>query len=192
MMASEKFVTFTVSGKVYGIPILAVREINRQLDATRVPQAPPYVHGLINLRGQIVTMLDLKVRLGLSEPTAKGGGSFTPAYTPEAGEQAAVVAAPPEMHNIILKSAPGVAGGAAQGAAGDGNHEAGDWVGILVDAIGDIITAETDVVERLPANMGEQDTRFLHKVVKMDNVLVGILDVDKVLSMDVQPAMAAA
>jgi purine-binding chemotaxis protein CheW len=64
-MTSHKFVTFKLNEKLFGIDIMSVREINRQLDARSIPQAPPYVHGLINLRGQIVTMLDLSYRLGM-------------------------------------------------------------------------------------------------------------------------------
>ena len=61
----RQFVTFRIDGHLLGLDVLLVREINRVLDITPVPRAPEFVRGLINLRGQIVTVFDLGVRLGL-------------------------------------------------------------------------------------------------------------------------------
>jgi len=61
----KQFVTFQIGDHLLGIDILRVREINRVLDITPVQHCPPYMRGLINLRGQIVTIFDLGVRLGL-------------------------------------------------------------------------------------------------------------------------------
>jgi len=61
----KQFVTFQIGDHLLGIDILRVREINRVLDITPVQHAQPYMRGLINLRGQIVTIFDLGVRLGL-------------------------------------------------------------------------------------------------------------------------------
>ncbi|MEA2102533.1 MAG: chemotaxis protein CheW [Thermodesulfobacteriota bacterium] len=57
--------TFYVGEALYGMNILKVQEINKLMDSTSVPQAPEYVRGILNLRGQIVTVLDLKRKLGL-------------------------------------------------------------------------------------------------------------------------------
>lgn len=63
-MTSEKQVcTFYVGGLYFGIDVHDVQEIIRYQEMTRVPLAPPVVRGLINLRGQIVTALDLRQRL---------------------------------------------------------------------------------------------------------------------------------
>ncbi|MBF0495557.1 MAG: chemotaxis protein CheW [Deltaproteobacteria bacterium] len=64
-MFIRQFVTFRIDGRLMGIDILNVREINRALDITPVQHAPAYVRGLINLRGQPVTVFDMGVRLGL-------------------------------------------------------------------------------------------------------------------------------
>lgn len=64
-MGKKQFVTFYIDEFFLGIDITKVREINRVLEITEVPQAPGYVIGLINLRGQTVTVFDLGVRLGL-------------------------------------------------------------------------------------------------------------------------------
>ena len=65
-MTKKQFDTFRLDDHLVGIDILRVREINRVLDITPVQHAPSYVRGLVNLRGQTVTVLDLGVRLGLS------------------------------------------------------------------------------------------------------------------------------
>jgi purine-binding chemotaxis protein CheW len=57
--------TFYVGGLLLGIDIRLVREINRQTEFTPVPHAPPEVQGVINLRGEVVTVMDLRTILGL-------------------------------------------------------------------------------------------------------------------------------
>src|SRR5262245_2110104 len=65
MAAAHQYCTFTVDGHYFGVDVLRVQEIIRYQEMTRVPLAPPVVRGLINLRGQIVTALDLRRRLDL-------------------------------------------------------------------------------------------------------------------------------
>lgn len=59
--------TFYVGKALCGIDILNIQEINKHFDVTTVPQAADYVVGVLNLRGRIVTILDLGKKLGLSE-----------------------------------------------------------------------------------------------------------------------------
>ena len=92
-MASEQsphggivqYATFLLDGLYFGIEVLKVQEVLRQQPTTPVPLAPPMVRGLINLRGQIVTAVDLRTRLGLS---------------PRDGEE-------PPM-NVVVRTADGV------------------------------------------------------------------------------------
>ena len=65
MTTVREFCTFRLDGSLYGIDVQDVREVFRDQEATRVPLAPAVVRGLINLRGQIVTTIDLRRRLGL-------------------------------------------------------------------------------------------------------------------------------
>jgi len=58
--------TFYIGDALCGIDILNIQEINRQMEVTWVPQAPEYVLGILNLRGRIVTVVDLGLKLGLS------------------------------------------------------------------------------------------------------------------------------
>lgn len=64
-MANKQFCTFRLDGNFFGIDILQVQEILRHLSLTRVPLAPMLIDGLANLRGQIVTVIDMRLRLGL-------------------------------------------------------------------------------------------------------------------------------
>ena len=57
--------TFFVGDALCGMDILKVQEINKLIEMTRVPQAPEYVLGILNLRGEIVTVIDLGNKLGL-------------------------------------------------------------------------------------------------------------------------------
>lgn len=61
-----QLVTFWIGTEEFAVEILAVREINRMLDVTRVPDAPQYVEGVINLRGLIVPIVDLRERFGVA------------------------------------------------------------------------------------------------------------------------------
>ncbi len=66
MAANTQYCTFVVDGLYFGIDVLRVQEVIRSLGMTRVPLAPPAVEGLINLRGQLVTAIDLRTSLGLT------------------------------------------------------------------------------------------------------------------------------
>ena len=59
--------TFYVSELLLGIPIDCVQEINRNLEVTTIPHAPDHVRGVINLRGEVTTVLDLRRVIGLSQ-----------------------------------------------------------------------------------------------------------------------------
>ncbi|MBI5767719.1 MAG: chemotaxis protein CheW [Verrucomicrobia bacterium] len=64
MSASHQFCTFHVGGLFLGVDVLHVQEVMRQRELATVPLAPATVEGLLNLRGQIVTAIDLRRRLG--------------------------------------------------------------------------------------------------------------------------------
>jgi purine-binding chemotaxis protein CheW len=59
MAHSGQFCTFFLDGHFFGVPVQRVQEVIRYQEMTRVPLVPPVVRGLINLRGQIVTAIDL-------------------------------------------------------------------------------------------------------------------------------------
>jgi purine-binding chemotaxis protein CheW len=131
--------TFYVGDALCGMDILKVQEINKLLDMTEVPQAPEYVKGILNLRGQIVTIIDLGKKLGLSDTSRTS-----------------------DTRNIIVNS----------------NNE---YIGLMVDRIGDVVRTDLETVEPPPANIGGVQGKYFEGVVKTENNLIGILDVEEVL-----------
>jgi purine-binding chemotaxis protein CheW len=59
-----KYLTFSLAGEEYGVPVLKVREIIKMMDITVVPQVPAHVRGVINLRGKVITVIDLRLKFG--------------------------------------------------------------------------------------------------------------------------------
>ncbi len=140
--STVELATFYIGEALCGMDILNVQEINKLMDMTKVPQAPDYVTGILNLRGQIVTVIDLGQKLGL---TATDLSDST--------------------RNIIVNS---------------GNEH----IGLLVSSISDVVEAQWDKVEDPPANIGGVQGAFFKGVFKTQDRLIGILDVDRVLSED--------
>ena len=132
--------TFQVGEALCGMEIRQIQEINKLTQMTRVPQAPADVLGILNLRGQIVTVIDLAHRLGLgaTEPT-------------------------PQARIIIVNTA-------------------GGKVGILVSRISDVVAVDLLHKEASPANMRGIQGRFFNGVCKRENGLVGLINIERVLS----------
>ncbi len=134
--------TFYVGDALCGMDILKVQEINKIMQMTIVPQAPDYVLGILNLRGQIVTIIDLGKKLGLGETDLS-----------------------PDSRNIIVNSS-------------------GGYLGLLVKKISDVVEANMEKREPAPANMGGIQGEYFNGVYKTEKELIGILNVDKVLSIE--------
>lgn len=67
-----QYLTFALGDRPYGVPIGTVREINRATEITPVPQAPKFVAGVVNLRGSVIPVVDLRLKLGMeSVPPTK-------------------------------------------------------------------------------------------------------------------------
>ncbi|WP_306591722.1 chemotaxis protein CheW [Geothrix sp. 21YS21S-4] len=64
---TQQVLCFVLAGEAYALPILKVREIQAQAAITRIPEAPEYMPGVINLRGAIVPILELRRRFALGE-----------------------------------------------------------------------------------------------------------------------------
>lgn len=131
--------TFYVGKAVCGIDILNIQEINKNFEMTSVPQSADYVVGVLNLRGRIVTVLDLGKKLGLSQIEKHRNN-----------------------RNIIVRSQE-------------------EYIGLLVDSISDVVSAEKDNIEQPPSNIGGVKGKFFHGVLKTKNTLIGILDIEEVL-----------
>jgi purine-binding chemotaxis protein CheW len=70
---NHQFCTFQLDQLLFGVPVLDVQEVIRGQEMTRVPLAPAAIRGLINLRGQIVSAIDLRQRLSLAPAAADSG-----------------------------------------------------------------------------------------------------------------------
>lgn len=153
-------ITFRVDGQLFGLDILYVREINKHLDLCPVPHANGHIRGLVNLRGQIFTVMDLKNRLGL------GSTQITA-----------------DSHNIIIKShAKGLS--LANHKDNDTDEDSdflSENVSFLVDDIGDVVNIDPHDVDPPPAKTGGINSRFLSGVVKLDNELLINLNLQTVL-----------
>ena len=68
--AERQLVVFDLAGEVYGVNIETVREIIRMQDVTYVPDAPEFVEGVINLRGRVIPVVDLRKRFSLTQSEA--------------------------------------------------------------------------------------------------------------------------
>ncbi|MDD2708451.1 MAG: chemotaxis protein CheW [Verrucomicrobiae bacterium] len=62
-----KYLTYTLGHESYGVAVLKVREIVRMLNITPIPQMPDYVSGVVNLRGKVIPVIDLRIKFGLTE-----------------------------------------------------------------------------------------------------------------------------
>lgn len=132
-------VTFYIKDAVCGLPINHIQEINKLLHLTPVPQAPDYVIGILNLRGQIITVVDLPYKLGL------GVGKIDE-----------------KNRNIIIRSGQ-------------------EYIGLLVERIGDVIPVDMGKVEKPPANLVGVKEAFFKGIYKSNDYLIGVLDIDEVL-----------
>lgn len=148
-----QFATFRVGERLFGLDILGVREIIRVFDITPVPRTEDHIRGLINLRGQIVTILDLAVRLGQPSPPITD-----------------------TSHIVILKA--GV--DAAKDERSQGSTQG--LLGLLVDSIGDVVTADDTRADAPPANLTDAEERFLAAVLKTDAGLLVLLNLKELLS----------
>ena len=64
--SSQQYVTFSLGGELFGVEVIRAREILSVTPVTKVPQTPDYLLGVINLRGQVVPVVDMRLKLGLA------------------------------------------------------------------------------------------------------------------------------
>jgi purine-binding chemotaxis protein CheW len=62
-----KYLTFALAEEEYGLPVLRVREIIKMMDITEVPQVPSHVKGVLNLRGKVIPVIDLRLKFGFAQ-----------------------------------------------------------------------------------------------------------------------------
>jgi purine-binding chemotaxis protein CheW len=134
----EQLVVFEVADESFGIDINAVQEIIRLQQITEVPRAPMHVKGVINLRGKVIPVVDLREKLGFMQ-----------------GEET-------KSSRIVVVDI------------------AGTTVGMIVDAVSEVLRISSEQIEE-PSSIIESYEQYLRGIGKVENRLVLLLDLEKVL-----------
>jgi purine-binding chemotaxis protein CheW len=142
-----QLVSFSLAGEEFGVDILKVQEINRMTNITRVPDSPPSVEGVINLRGRLIPIIDLRGRFGMERKE------------PDKHTRVVVV----ELHGAIM--------------------------GFVVDAVQEVLRVRRDVMEPPPELVSSVKSEYVTAVAKLDDRLLILLDLDKVLSSEEHEAL---
>jgi purine-binding chemotaxis protein CheW len=145
----DQFLTFTLQGEEYGIEILRVQEIKGLSKIRPIPNAPGYVKGVINLRGAVVPIVDLRSRFGMTEAEYN---QFT------------------VIIFVSIRS---------------------KVVGLVVDAVSDVMNITDGQVEETPAMGGEIDTSYFRGMGKVGEKLVLLLNIEELLAGSNLDAIAA-
>ncbi|MBF0399898.1 MAG: chemotaxis protein CheW [Magnetococcales bacterium] len=164
--------TFHLGTICIGVDILLVREINRSMEFSPIPGAPNYILGMLNIRGRIITLFDLKKRFSWSQEERKrqdGTGKESP------GE-------PRKQYNVIMKSHNEVMRISRRLADSQCTWE--DPVGLVVDRLGDVRQVSDDHILPPPANLKGIAAPFIRGVVRVDKELLVILNVAKIFGSD--------
>ena len=136
----KQLVVFDLASEAFGVNIGAVREIIRMQDITRVPETPEFVEGIINLRGSVIPVIDLRKRFTL--PTTER-----------------------DRENRIVVVDIG-----------------GQDLGMVVDAVTEVLRISGDSVEPPSSVISSADSAYLLGIAKLDERLIILLDLDRVLT----------
>ncbi len=135
-----QLVSFNIGDEEFGVDILSVQEINRMMEVTRVPNAPEFVDGVINLRGKVIPVIDLRRRFGMERKNHDKNTRI-----------------------IVVELA-------------------GKVVGFVVDAVREVLRVPRSVTEPPPALGGSLKEDYITAVGKLDDRLLILLDLEKVLT----------
>jgi purine-binding chemotaxis protein CheW len=154
----RQIATFYLGETLLGIDILLVREINRHVHLSPIPDAPPQLLGLMNLRGRVVTVIDLNVCL--NRPPADGIGA---------------------TRLLILKTREEIMPFTAKGQLPD-IDVGDDIVGFIIDRMDDVVAVEDNDILPPPPNVVGIRESLIQGVIKLENRLIILLDAPAVLA----------
>ncbi|MEJ2619717.1 MAG: chemotaxis protein CheW [Candidatus Thiodiazotropha sp.] len=135
-----QFVTFILMDEVYGINVMQVQEVLRVTEIAPVPGAPNYVLGIVNLRGNVVTVIDTRKRFGLPSVEVSDNSRI-----------------------VVIESEKQV-------------------VGILVDAVAEVVELREDEIDAAPNVGTEESSRYIQGVATQEGRLLILVDLNKLLS----------
>lgn len=144
----DQYLTFVLDDEEYAVDILRVQEIRGWENVTRIPNTPDYIRGVLNLRGAIVPIIDLRRRFAL-----------------EAIEYNATTVI------VVLR---------VEKEDGSGSR----IMGIIVDAVSEVYSVPEDEIREAPDFGTKVRTEFIQGLATMDDKMVIILDVDRMLNSD--------
>ena len=139
-----QLVTFSIGEEEFGVDILKVQEIIRTMEITKVPRAPDFVEGVINLRGKVIPIIDLRRRFGLES-------------RPHDKHTRIIVI---EINNMI--------------------------VGFVVDSVSEVLRIPANTVEPPPPVVAGLESEYISGVGKLEDRLLILLDLDRLLSNEEQ------
>lgn len=139
-----KYLTFTLGAEEYGIGILKIKEIIGMMPITTLPRTPEFVKGVINLRGKVIPVIDLRMRFVMDKI----------GYT--------------ERTCIIVVEIGGDMGTVQ--------------IGIVVDAVSEVLNIKADDIEDTPTFGSKLDTAYILGMAKMEGGVKILLDIDTVLN----------
>jgi purine-binding chemotaxis protein CheW len=148
-MSEFQIVVCQLGDESYGLDIGSVYEIIRFQECTAIPAAPPYVDGVINLRGLIIPVMDMASRFGKGRSTAT------------------------KSTRIIVVDAGGMR------------------VGLVVDAVTEVLMVAEDAVEATPAVVSGSDSAYIRGIAKLSDELVILLDLNAMFEETTSVALAA-
>lgn len=141
---STDYLIIYLADQIFGIPVLHIQDVLSQQKVTKVPLAPPEVAGSLNLRGRIVTAIDVRCRLGLPKEDVQ--------EEEEKNKRMSVVV----EHNDELYS-------------------------LIIDRVGDVISLKNEDFKDSPPTMDQLWRSISNGIYRMDEQLLVILDVSKLL-----------
>jgi chemotaxis signal transduction protein len=200
-----KYLTFSLAHDEYGIKILKIREIIGMMPVTAIPMAPPFVRGVINLRGKVIPVVDLRLRLGMQEIDYT---ERTCIIVIEA--QASHMEKCWETKNCNKKDCPAyknmdlrcwiISGTFCRDEVQGSYHEKIEacrkcefyrsaneqaavlTMGIVVDSVSEVINIKTEEIEDPPTFGTKLNIGYILGMAKIDGVVKILLDIDYVLN----------
>ncbi len=153
-----QLVTFQVGAEEYGLDISSITEVVRPLKITALPKMPAFIEGVINLRGVIIPVVDLRVRFELAN----------------------VRNDPRKMRMIITRGAV------------PGTGKTRDLLGLIVDSVDEVIHIPQKDIDAAPEAATGRNADFITGVGKVDERLIILLDIRRILSHQERVALAEA
>ncbi len=145
--------TFFLGDETFGIDILMTKEIGKIQEITRVPEAPDYILGLMNLRGQIVTLMDPGAFLDQNSAVDPSTRRLIILKTEEELEEL-------RRHNLV-----------------SGNRVSQDILALVIDRVGDVLEVDNAKITPPPSNLSAGKKEFVTGVIQLEKKLVILLDV---------------